>query len=159
MLPTSTTGRLAGQVRRERNRRQRPAPGANSATTTARVLDAIRAHGTRNFTGADIAREAGLCRPTVYKIIMKLNGQGHRIEGERRLGFMARLREATGHCRSGARSEALRPSDKSGSESADKSHSEQREEPWTQRARHADQPAVVPVGASETGPAKFATQS
>ena len=34
-----------------------------------RVLDAIRARGTRNFTGAEIADEAGLCRQTVYKII------------------------------------------------------------------------------------------
>ena len=58
-----------------------------------RVLDAIRARGTRNFTGAEIANEAGLCRQTVYKIITSLNGQGHRIEGTCRLGFMARLRE------------------------------------------------------------------
>ena len=58
-----------------------------------RVLDAIRARGTRNFTGAEIADEAGLCRQTVYKIITKLNAQGHRIEGTCRLGFMARLRE------------------------------------------------------------------
>jgi biotin operon repressor len=58
-----------------------------------RVLEAIRARGTRAFTGAAIAEEAGLCRQTVYKIIGKLNGQGHRIEGEPRLGFMARLNE------------------------------------------------------------------
>ena len=59
----------------------------------SRVLDAIRARGTRNFTGAEIANEAGLCRQTVYKIITRLNDQGHRIEGTCRLGFMARLRE------------------------------------------------------------------
>ena len=58
-----------------------------------RVLDAIRARGTQNFTGAEIANEAGLCRQTVYKIITRLNDQGHRIEGTCRLGFMARLRE------------------------------------------------------------------
>ena len=62
-----------------------------------RVLDAIRARGTQPFTGAEIAREAGICRQTVYKIIAKLNGQGHRIEGEPRLGFMARLRDAESH--------------------------------------------------------------
>ena len=56
-----------------------------------KVLRAIRARGSRGFTGAAIAHEAGLCRQTVYKIIAKLNGQGHRIEGEPRLGFMARL--------------------------------------------------------------------
>ena len=56
-----------------------------------KVLTAIRARGSRGFTGAAIAEEAGLCRQTVYKIIAKLNGQGHRIEGEPRLGFMARL--------------------------------------------------------------------
>ena len=58
-----------------------------------RVLAAIRARGTQNFTGAEIADDAGICRQTVYKIITKLNGQGHRIEGTRRLGFMARLSE------------------------------------------------------------------
>lgn len=58
-----------------------------------RVLDAIRARGTRNFTGAEIANEAGLCRQTVYKIVRKLNAQGHRIEGTSRLGFMARVNE------------------------------------------------------------------
>ncbi len=58
-----------------------------------RVLEAIRARGTQNFTGAEIADEAGICRQTVYKIVTKLKAQGHRIEGEPRLGFMARLRE------------------------------------------------------------------
>jgi len=62
-------------------------------TIETRVLDAIRARGTRNFTGAEIAGEAGLCRQTVYKIISRLNDQGHKIEGTCRLGFMARLRE------------------------------------------------------------------
>lgn len=61
-----------------------------------KVLTAIRARGSRGFTGAAIAAEAGLCRQTVYKIIAKLNGQGHRIEGEPRLGFMARLSEEAG---------------------------------------------------------------
>jgi biotin operon repressor len=61
-----------------------------------RVLSAIRARGTRGFTGAAIAEEAGLCRQTVYKIIGKLKGQGYRIEGEPRLGFMARLNERAG---------------------------------------------------------------
>ena len=64
-------------------------------TTEAKVLDAIRARGTQNFTGAEIASEAGLCRQTVYKIIRKLNAQGHRIEGEPRLGFMARVKDAS----------------------------------------------------------------
>ena len=59
-----------------------------------KVLEAIRARGTRGFTGSAIALEAGLCRQTVYKIIAKLNGQGHRIEGLPRLGYMARLKEA-----------------------------------------------------------------
>ena len=59
----------------------------------SRVLDAIRARGTRNFTGAQIADEVGLCRQTIYKIITALKSQGHRIEGTCRLGFMARLRE------------------------------------------------------------------
>jgi biotin operon repressor len=58
-----------------------------------RVLEAIRARGTRNFTGAEIGDEAGICRQTVYKIVAKLRDQGHRIEGEPRLGFMARLGE------------------------------------------------------------------
>ena len=58
-----------------------------------RVLEAIRARGTQNFTGAEIADEAGICRQTVYKIVAKLKDQGHRIEGEPRLGFMARLSE------------------------------------------------------------------
>ena len=58
-----------------------------------RVLDAIRARGTRNFTGAQIADEVGLCRQTIYKIIAALKSQGHRIEGTCRLGFMARLSE------------------------------------------------------------------
>ena len=58
-----------------------------------KVLRAIRARGTVGFTGAAIAQEAGLCRQTVYKIIDKLNGQGHRIEGLPRLGYMARLTE------------------------------------------------------------------
>jgi biotin operon repressor len=59
-----------------------------------KVFKAIQLRGTRPFTGAAIADEAGLCRQTVYKIIGKLNEQGHRIEGEPRLGFMARLNEA-----------------------------------------------------------------
>ena len=59
----------------------------------SRVLDAIRARGTRNFTGAEIADEVGLCRQTIYKIIAALKSQGHRIEGTCRLGFMARLSE------------------------------------------------------------------
>jgi biotin operon repressor len=59
-----------------------------------KVLTAIRARGSRGFTGSDIAEEAGLCRQTVYKIIARLNSQGHRIEGVPRLGFMARLNEA-----------------------------------------------------------------
>ncbi len=58
-----------------------------------RVLEAIRARGTRNFTAAEIGDEAGICRQTVYKIVAKLRDQGHRIEGEPRLGFMARLGE------------------------------------------------------------------
>ena len=56
------------------------------------VLKAIRARGTHGFTGSDIAEEAGLCRQTVYKIIARLNSEGHRIEGMPRLGFMARLK-------------------------------------------------------------------
>ena len=48
------------------------------STTEAKVLDAICARGTQNFTGAEIAGEAGLCRRTVYKIIRKLNAQGKR---------------------------------------------------------------------------------
>jgi biotin operon repressor len=60
--------------------------------TETRVLEAIRARGTQNFTGADIAMAVGVCRQTVYKVITRLKGQGHRIEGERRLGFMAQLK-------------------------------------------------------------------
>jgi biotin operon repressor len=86
MLPdSSTTVSFAASDRRHRNRRPEPSP------TEAIVLNAIRARGTRNFTGSEIAREAGVCRQTVYKVIHKLNGQGHRIEGTPRLGFMARL--------------------------------------------------------------------
>jgi biotin operon repressor len=58
-----------------------------------RVLEAIRLRGTRPFTGAAIAADVGVCRQTVYKIIGKLKHRGHRIEGEPRLGFMARLVE------------------------------------------------------------------
>jgi hypothetical protein len=67
---------------------------STNSRTEATVLDAIRARGTRNFTGAEIARDAGLCRQTVYKVIARLNGQGHRIEGTPRIGFMARLQRA-----------------------------------------------------------------
>ena len=67
--------------------------GTQMTTIEVKVLDAIRARGTQSFSGAEIASEAGLCRQTVYKIIRKLNTQGHRIEGERGLGFMARVRE------------------------------------------------------------------
>ena len=66
-------------------------------TIEAKVLDAIRARGTQNFTGTEIASEAGLCRQTVYKIIRKLNARGHRIEAQRRLGCMARLKDASDH--------------------------------------------------------------
>jgi CRP-like cAMP-binding protein len=58
-----------------------------------RVFEAIRSRGSTGFTGAAIAADAGVCRQTVYKIIGKLKDQGHRIEGEPRLGFMARLME------------------------------------------------------------------
>jgi len=58
-----------------------------------RVFEAIRLYGSRPFTGAAIAADAGVCRQTVYKIIGKLKDRGHRIEGEPRLGFMARLVE------------------------------------------------------------------
>jgi len=68
-------------------------------TIEAKVLDAIRARGTRNFTGAEIASESGLCRQTVYKIVRKLNAQGHRIEGTCRLGFMARVKDASDRTR------------------------------------------------------------
>jgi uncharacterized membrane protein len=88
-LAILTTRRPACESSRVRNRR-RSGPVATEST----VLDAIRARGTRNFTGAEIAREAGLCRQTVYKVIARLNGQGHRIEGAPRLGFMARLGRA-----------------------------------------------------------------
>ena len=90
MLPDKSA-RLANGLGRHRLGRHQGA--ATKATSEAIVLDAIRAYGTQNFTGADIAREAGLCRQTVYKLISKLNGQGHRIEGAPRLGFMARLNE------------------------------------------------------------------
>jgi biotin operon repressor len=66
----------------------------NRLDTESMVLDAIRAHGTQPFTGAGIAEEVGVCRQTVYKIISRLVAQGHRIEGEPRFGFMARLKEA-----------------------------------------------------------------
>jgi hypothetical protein len=59
------------------------------------VLEAIRARGTQGFTAAAIAAEARLCRQTVYKVIHKLNSQGHRIEGSPRLGFMAQLKPGT----------------------------------------------------------------
>ena len=62
-------------------------------TTEVKVLDAIRARGTQNFSGAEIAGAAGLCRQTVYKIIRKLNAKGHRIEAYAGLGFMARVKE------------------------------------------------------------------
>ena len=62
-------------------------------TTEVKVLDAILGRGTQNFSGAEIAGEAGLCRQTVYKIIRKLNAKGHRIEAHAGLGFMARVKE------------------------------------------------------------------
>ena len=86
MFPDSAmTARIVANDRRRRR------PAAGPVPTEAAIFDAIRARGTRNFTGSEIAREAGVCRQTVYKVIHKLNGQGHRIEGTPRLGFMARL--------------------------------------------------------------------
>ena len=58
-----------------------------------RVFEAIQSRGTKPFSGAAIAADAGVCRQTVYKVIDKLKSQGHRIEGQPKLGFMARLRE------------------------------------------------------------------
>lgn len=61
--------------------------------TTDKILEAIRARGTQNFTGREIASELGLCRQTVYKHVRKLNSLGHRIEGMPYLGFMARVKD------------------------------------------------------------------
>ena len=47
----------------------------------SRVLDAIRARGTRNFTGAEIADEVGLCRQTIYKIITSAQESGSQDRG------------------------------------------------------------------------------
>ena len=66
-------------------------------TDEAKVLNAIRARGTQNFTGAEIAAEASLCRQTVYKIVRRLNSQGHKIESATALGFMAQLKDASDH--------------------------------------------------------------
>ena len=62
------------------------------SSSEEQVLEAIRARGTQGFTAAAIAAEARLCRQTVYKVIHKLNSEGHRIEGSPRLGFMAQLK-------------------------------------------------------------------
>ena len=47
-----------------------------------RVFEAIQSRGTKPFSGAAIAADAGVCRQTVYKVIDKLKSQGHRIEGQ-----------------------------------------------------------------------------
>lgn len=56
------------------------------------VLDAIRKRRSRNFTGAEIGAEVGLCRQSVYKHIRTLRAQGHRIQSDVALGFMAQLK-------------------------------------------------------------------
>lgn len=56
----------------------------------------IRRRGTQPFTGPELAREMGVCRQTVYAYIRRLNDLGHRIEGEPKMGFMARMKESVG---------------------------------------------------------------
>lgn len=56
-----------------------------------RILAAIKARKTANFTGQAIATELGLCRQTIYKYIRMLKAKGHRIEGECARGFMAQI--------------------------------------------------------------------
>lgn len=59
----------------------------------APVEAAIRKRGTQPFAAHEIAAEVGCCRPTVYNVIRRLREEGHRIEGEPRMGFMARMRD------------------------------------------------------------------
>lgn len=54
---------------------------------------AIRRRGTYPFTGPELAAELNLCRQTIYAYIRRLNDMGHRIEGQPKLGFMARMKE------------------------------------------------------------------
>lgn len=58
----------------------------------ATVEELIRRRGTRPFTGPELARELGVCRQTVYAYIRRLCDMGHRIEGEPKMGFMARMK-------------------------------------------------------------------
>jgi predicted DNA-binding transcriptional regulator YafY len=57
------------------------------------IEQAIRRRGTQPFTGPELAAEFKLCRQTIYRYIRILNEMGHRIEGEPRMGFMARMKE------------------------------------------------------------------
>jgi biotin operon repressor len=64
-----------------------------SAHVLKAVEDAIRKRGTLPFAGREIGAEIGYTRQTVYKAIHRLNEMGHRIEGEPKMGFFARMRE------------------------------------------------------------------
>lgn len=68
-------------------------PNDRHAHNLHAILDLIRGHGSRNFTGTGIARELGLCRQTVYARIRQLRAMGHTIEGEAPYGFMAKLKK------------------------------------------------------------------
>ena len=66
---------------------------STSIETLKAVEQAIRRRGTSPFSGWEIGAEVGKTRQTVYKAIKLLNEMGHQIEGDRKLGFMARMVE------------------------------------------------------------------
>ena len=63
-----------------------------SAHVLKAVEDAIRKRGTHPFRGWEMGAEVGVTRQTVYKAINRLIEMGHRIEGEPRMGFFARMK-------------------------------------------------------------------
>jgi len=65
--------------------------GAQRLDTVRRVEAAIRSRGTNPFSGPELARELNCCRQTIYAAIRVLVEAGHRIEGQPKLGFMARM--------------------------------------------------------------------